>query len=265
MDGLKEFLTISSGSGSGYGYGYGFGDGDGAGFGDGYGFGDGSGYGSGYGSGSGDGDGSGFGFGGGAGYGSGFGSGGGYGSGFGYGDGYGFGDGSGSGSDDGYGFGYGSGDGDGVKAINGMSVSLIDSVETIVTRVKGNVAKGYILSNDLQLSPCYVVKNDKYFAHGKTLRAANEALQDKIFSDLDVDGRIAEFIKKFKANAKYPAKTFFDWHGKITGSCELGRESFARNHNIDLENDVFTVAEFIALTENEYGGEIIKKLKEVIL
>jgi hypothetical protein len=172
----------------------------------------------------------------------------------------GYGDGFGSGSGSGYGDGYGSGYG--VKAINGMAVSLIDSVETIVTRVKGNVAKGYILNNDLQLSPCYVVKNNKYFAHGKTLRAANEALQNKIFSDLDVDGRIAEFIKKFKANAKYPAKTFFDWHGIITGSCELGRESFVRNHNIDLENDVFTVAEFIALTENEYGGEIIKRLKE---
>ena len=197
----------------------------------------------------------------------------GYGDGYGSGDGdgYGYGDGSGSGCGDGYGYGYGYGSGygdgygDGVKAINGTIVNLIDGVETIVTRVKGNVAKGYILSNDLQLSPCYVVKNNKYFAHGKTLRAANEALQDKIFSDLDVDGRIAEFIKKFKANAKYPAKTFFDWHGKITGSCELGRESFARNHNIDLENDVFTVAEFIALTENEYGSEVIKRLKEVIL
>ena len=230
MDGLKEFLTISSGDG----FGDGSGSGDGSVSGDGYG--DGSGYGYGSGSGFGSGDGSGYGFG--------------------------SGDGSGYGSVSGDGYGDGDGFGFGVKSIGGMVVSVIDGVETIVTRIKGNVAKGYILSNDLQLSPCYVVKNNKYFAHGKTLRAANEALQDKIFSDLDVDGRIAEFIKKFKASKKYPAKTFFDWHGKLTGSCELGRESFAKNHNIDLENDVFTVAEFIALTENEYGGEVIKRLKE---
>lgn len=243
MEGLKEFLTIGSGYGSGYGSGDGGGDGDGDG--------DGGGYGSGYGGGDGDGDGGGDG----SGYGCGYG--GGYGSGDGDGDGYGSGYGDGSG--------YGSGDGCGVKSINGTIVNLIDGIETIIAKIKGNVAKGYILSNDLQLSPCYVVKNNKYFAHGETLKGANEALQDKIFSDLDVDERIAEFIKRFKASTKYSAKDFFDWHGKITGSCELGRESFARNHSIDLDNDVFTVAEFIELTENAYGSEVIKRLKEVIL
>ena len=86
--------------------------------------------------------------------------------------------------------------------------------------------------------------------------------EDKIFSDLDVDGRIAEFIKKFKASTKYSAKDFFDWHGKITGSCELGRNF--KKSQYRLRNDVFTVAEFIALTENEYGGEIIKRLKESV-
>lgn len=32
--------------------------------------------------------------------------------------------------------------------------------------------------------------------------------------------------------------------------------------NINIDKDKFTVAEFIELTENDYGGEIIKKLKE---
>ena len=231
MDGLKEFLTIGYGYGGGDGSGYGDGDGSGSGSGNSYGYGDGYGGGGGYG----DGDGSGSG------------------------NSYGYGDGSGNS------YSYGDGDGDGVKSINGTIVNLIDGVETIVSRVKGNVAKGYILSNDLQLSPCYVVKNNKYFAHGKTLKGANEALQDKIFSDLDVDERIAEFVKRFKASTKYSSKDFFDWHGKLTGSCEQGRENFAKNHNIDLENDMFTVAEFLKLTENEYGSEVIKRLKEVIL
>ena len=42
----------------------------------------------------------------------------------------------------------------------------------------------------------------------------------------------------------------------------MGRESFVKNHDLNME-DEFTVDEFIELTENDYGSEIIKKLKEV--
>ena len=41
----------------------------------------------------------------------------------------------------------------------------------------------------------------------------------------------------------------------------MGRNAFVKNHDINL-NDVFTVDEFIALCINDYGGEIIGKLKE---
>ena len=42
----------------------------------------------------------------------------------------------------------------------------------------------------------------------------------------------------------------------------MGRKSFARNHNIDIKNDMMTVKEFMDLTENAYCGEVIKELKE---
>ena len=56
------------------------------------------------------------------------------------------------------------------------------------------------------------------------------------------------------------AKTLFNWHYLLTGSCETGRISFCMNNNIDIENDSFSIYEFIELTKNSYGSETINKL-----
>ena len=55
---------------------------------------------------------------------------------------------------------------------------------------------------------------------------------------------------------------FFEWHNKLTGSCEMGRKSFAKNHDIDLNKDEFTVEEFIELTKNDFGRKVIEQLAE---
>ena len=180
----------------------------------------------------------------------------GYGSGYGYGDGYGYGYGDGSG--------YGSGDGYGVKTFGEHVVCMIDNVATIITRVMGNLAKGFILNDDLTLSPCFVVKGQNLFAHGETVKAAQAALQEKIFERMDTDEKIDTFLNTLKLGKKYPAKTFYEWHHKLTGSCEMGRNSFCARHNIDLANGMYTVEEFIEITESDYGGEIIKRIKERI-
>ena len=220
----KAFLSVSYGSGSGSGYG------------------DGSGYGSGYGSGDG------------SGYGSGDGSGDGYGSGSGYGPGYGYGSGSGSGS----GYGYG------VKSFNGEPVYTIDGVPTILRHVRGNVAHGVILNRDLTTTPCYVVKQDNCFAHGETLAAAMEALRDKLFEDMPEEERIAAFLRETEDGKAYPAQYFYDWHHRLTGSCDMGRRQFARDHGIDVENASMTLREFLDLTKDAYGGDVIRKvLKEL--
>ena len=77
------------------------------------------------------------------------------------------------------------------------------------------------------------------------------------------DERIAAFNEEFKPGIKYPAKQFFDWHGRLTGSCLFGREQFARDKGIDLENDMFTVAEFCEMTKDAYGGDVIRRLAEM--
>ena len=200
-------------------------------------------YGSGSGSGSGLGSGSGSGLGSGSGYG--------YGSGNDFGYSYGSGDGS----------GYGYGDGYGLKSVNGQYIWNVDGIETIIVAISRNVAKGFILNKDLTLKPCYVVKSHNKFAHGETIKKAMKDLEEKIFEDMDTEEIIQEFIKKFSKDKKYKGTTFYKWHHNLTGSCEMGRNSFVQNHNLNL-NKLYSVKEFIELTENDYGGEIIKQLKE---
>ena len=228
LDKIKEFLSTGSGDGYGSGSGYGYGDGSGSG----YGSGDGSGSGDGYGDGSGDG----------------------------YGYGYGSGDGYGSGSGDGYGSGSGYGSGYGVSEINGHTVYKIDGIQTIITAVKGNVAKGFILQSDLTFTPCYVVKGSGQFAHGDTLREAMNALTDKLFEDMPEEERIAEFIKAHPdPNAAYPNEDLFDWHHKLTGSCLAGRNAFVKDRGLTLDGST-TVAAFIELTKHAYNGGVIQNL-----
>ena len=232
MDVLKieKFLSVGNGYGRGYGSDYGHGYG-----GNGNGDGDGRGYGNGNGSGSGSGSG----------------------------DGRGYGSGYDNGNGDGDGRGYGSGYGHGIKNINGHNVYNVDDTPTIFTHIHGNVAKGYILESNVIFKPCYIVKGNGYFAHGETLREAQNALEEKIIDGMDVEEKIKLFKEKFSdVNKKYAVKDFYQWHHNLTGSCEMGRKSFANSHNIDIDNDMMTVKEFIKLTENAYCGEVIKELKE---
>ena len=180
-------------------------------------------------------------------------SGSGYGSGYGDGSGYGYGDGSGYGSGDGY--------GEGIKSFGGFAVRVIDGIETILTKIHGNVSKAYILHSDFALEPCYVVKGEGRFAHGKTIAEASESLQKKILESMDTEEAIEKFVEKFRPDELYTCAEFYEWHHYLTGSCEMGRKAFMKDRGISMD-DTITVSEFIALCEGSYGGEIIKKLKE---
>ena len=189
------------------------------------------------------------------------GSGSGCGDGSGDGSGCGCGDGSGSGDGCGSGYGCGSGSGYGVKSINGNSIYVVDNIPTIITNVKGNIAKGFILHSDLSLTPCFIVKENNQISHGNTLHEAFESLQEKLYDDSTEEERILKFKEHFSDfSKKYSAKDLFIWHHVLTGSCKAGREAFCTDKGIDVDNDRFTVYEFIELTKNSYMGEIIKKL-----
>ena len=187
----------------------------------------------------------------------------GYGSGYGDGSGSGSGDGSGSGSGDGsgYGSGYGSGSGYGygIKSFNRETVYQIDGVNTLIRFVRGNTAHGAIVNVDLTTAPCYIVKQGNLFAHGETLREAMEALREKLFEDMPEDKRIDAFLRETDREKTYPTQYFYDWHHRLTGSCDMGRKQFARDHGVDLEHGMMTLTEFLELTKNAYGGDVIRK------
>ena len=180
----------------------------------------------------------------------------------GYGDGYG----NGSGNGDGYGYGDGCGNGDGgVKEINGHAVYVIDNTRTIITFIHGNVAQGFILEHNTKLVPCYIAKDNNHFAHGKTLREAFSSLQEKLYDDSTEEERIWAFKRKFPSyDTKYSNQDLFVYHHVLTGSCRMGRESFANSRGISL-SDKTTVREFVQLTKDAYGGDIIKKLPKAYI
>lgn len=171
--------------------------------------------------------------------------------------------GGGRGGSGGYGRGGGSGDsnssGD-IKTINGLHTAIIDNILTAITNIRGNVAKGYIVNVDLTLEPCYVVKQDNLFSHGKSVKNAMSGLRDKLFEEMSEEERIDMFWEEHNLESDYPAQDLYEWHNKLTGSCEFGRQSFCKNHNINLNKDKFTVKQFVELCRNDYGGEVISKL-----
>lgn len=151
---------------------------------------------------------------------------------------------------------------EGIGRFNGKTVYKVDGLETLITSVRGTIAKGQVLRKDFTTSPCYIVKMGAHFAHGDTLIEAQASCTEKVMQDMSVEERIELFFGEFTKGKKYPAQKFFEWHNTLTGSCIFGRRQFAEEHNIDLSKDQFTVEEFIELCENDYGSDIIKRLRD---
>lgn len=212
--------------------------------GDGDGFGDSDGFGSEFGSGNGYGYGSGFGFGTGHGYGNG------------YGNGYDFGDGSGFSVNNDFEY------DNNIEYFNLQKVYNIDNIKTLIDSVHGNFAKGHILYSDLTTKPCFIAKSGNFFAHGDTLKQAIFDVREKYVENIPIEERIAQFNKEYPdRNIKIPASELFSWHHILTGSCLMGRKQFCEEHNLDYVNGEYSVNEFISLTRNAYGSNIIKLLE----
>ena len=82
---------------------------------------------------------------------------------------------------------------------------------------------------------------------------------------MDMDEAIEKFFEHFTdLSAKYPAKDFFEWHHYLTGSCEMGRKAFVQDGGYDIEHDTFTVQEFIDITRNAYGRDVILQLEKAM-
>ena len=197
--------------------------------------------------------------------GSGYGNGSGNGSGFGYGCGYGYGDGNGSGYGSGYGNGSGDGSGNGsgeLKSYNRRKVYYIDDVPTLIDSVHGNAVQGSMINRDMTSTPCYVVRVGNSFAHGNSLKEAQRDALAKHMQDMSEEERIEMFIEEHPfLDGLYPYVDLFKWHNILTGSCEMGRTQFCRDHGISMD-EKYTVRFFLEICKDAYGGSVINKVKE---
>ena len=192
--------------------------------------------------------------------GSGSGSGSGYGSG--YGDGYGDGYGSGYGYGDGYGDGSGYGYGDGVEIFNGHRVYRIDDTPTLIYSVRGSIARGAILRDDLTLNDCYIARVSNSFAHGDSAHAAMRDAIDKDMECRPIEDRIAEFKKQFPSlDTKASGNELYDWHHILTGSCKMGRDEFCQAQGVKMDQ-LYTIEYFLDLTAHSYGSDTIRQVRE---
>ena len=171
-------------------------------------------------------------------------------------DGYGYGDGSGYGDGYGDGSGYGDGYGYGLKTVNGQKIYMIDSTPTAIDQVRGNVAKGKILMQDLSFQECFICKEDGFFAHGADLHEAQAALQAKLMESMPLEKRINVFCKEFQPGELHSNRKWFEWHHTLTGSCDMGRRAFAANHGIDLDGSM-TPEDFFELTREAFAPEVM--------
>ena len=140
---------------------------------------------------------------------------------------------------------------------------MIDGVRTLIDEVNGNFARGHIIKADLTLEICWIAKVGGFFAHGKDIHQAHLDAIAKYQRYMPLEERLDSFISEHPdLDVRYEGKDLFKWHNILTGSCEMGRRAFCQDHGIDPEKDSFTVEEFIRLTCNSYGKDVIRQLAD---
>ena len=174
--------------------------------------------------------------------------------------------GNGYGDGNGYGNGYGDGYGDGnIVKVGAHRIYNVDNVPTAIYSIHGNYARGGVLQQDFTFKHCYIARVGDSFAHGGTLRQAMADARAKELRSQPVEERVGQFLSAYPdPEALIPAKELFDWHNILTGSCLFGREQFCEERGIDVEHDSYTLRDFVKLTKDSYGGEVIRMIEERI-
>ena len=149
------------------------------------------------------------------------------------------------------------------KTFNKNPVYYIDDIPCVFLSIVNNLAKVWVINDDMSTKKMYIAKSNNLFAHGDTREQALQAVSDKLFASLSFDERKSEFIKLFKKEESYSNRLFFDWHHFLTGSCESGRLRFVQSKGIDLDGQMTTL-QFLTLTKTEYNGQIIKDILDTI-
>lgn len=144
-----------------------------------------------------------------------------------------------------------------------FEVDRTDGIFSIILEERKGVKKLLLnRESSIKRREIYLISKNGLSAHGDTLKLAKEALEKKILNSKEWIDNINLFIEFCKNKEVILNSDLFDWHFKITGSCELGRRQFCETHKIDLK-DSMTLDDFIKLTEKQYGSERINVLKTI--
>lgn len=143
------------------------------------------------------------------------------------------------------------------------TIYYIDSIPTIIYSTKGDYARGAIVSRiDSSLTPCFIMKKGDVFAHGSSLHEVHKIVSDKFDKLHSVKERITKFKTNFPDfNIKVRVKELLDWHYYLTGSCLMGKLAVVKDNQINMDEDMFTIHEFIQFSKDKFGWEIIKQLQ----
>lgn len=235
---------VGSGGGNGYGWGIGFCTGSGNGNGTGGSNRDETDIDSGNGDGTGNGSGNGFGIGDGMGdcYGGLLGSG--------------YGNGSGNGMED---------DGDllSITRVGDNTIYNINGAPIAIDNIKGNIAKGRILNDDMTFTDCWIVREGNCIEYGKDLHETHKAAQRESAIQLPKEERLKMFVQRFPSpDEMIPIKELYNWHHVLTGACKYWSKEWCKRRGFNLEsNRLVSVRQFVNLTKREWGGDIIMELK----
>ena len=163
----------------------------------------------------------------------------------------------GSGSGSGYGDGYGYGD---LKKYEGHDVYYIDDMPCIIRSIHRNIAKVDLIGDDYVLTPSYVAKVGRSFAHGESIKAAVRDAEAKELEGRPLEERLDAFVEAHP-DLDTPYPDLFQWHHTLTGSCEFGRKEWCKAHGYQ-PTDSITVRTFIEQTKNNYGSDAIRQLAD---
>ena len=142
-----------------------------------------------------------------------------------------------------------------------MPVVQIDGINTTIQCVRGDIARGFIVNDDLTLTKIFVARIGDTFAHAESAKAAIESCRLKLLLDSDPTERVAMFLKTAKLS--YSGHELLGIHRALTGACIAGQQAFVKNQGIDLDRN-YTLPEFCDITIGAFGGSVIRILKEQV-
>ena len=124
---------------------------------------------------------------------------------------------------------------------------IVDNILSKVLKRKGNVLK---VINHSDTEESYIVEQNGYYSHGRTLDEARESLVYKL-STRD----LSEF-KSLTLESVLSRDEAIRMYMSVTGACAFGTKQFIESRDIKEE---YSIKEIINLTITQYGNE---KLKE---